>query len=311
MIEIRHARRSSFISRKSFGCGWGSQQIICPPFWQGVPLAVGCPLGCSYCYLKLTLRHHKGRILIYSNPVDLLIQLKEFAKHHPGAVINFGETADSVAMDEDTGFLSLLREAMSELKEQKLFVRPLLITKLTYPIARISKDPDGTIFCWSITSPETHLLYETENDHLPKCLHGIKAPAIPEGRLTNARMMMTIGYALRLRIDPIIPPLENYNGVLESIRSLRPERVTLGTPRFFKGWANFADETGKQLYNMTRVDGADGRRRLPFSERLEIYRSFKNALIGHCGGVALCKETREMWQAVGLDWKNPRCNCIP
>ncbi len=306
MIEIRHAKRSSFISRKKFGCGEGPEQIICPPFWQGVPLAVGCPLGCSYCYLKLTLRHRKGRILVYNNPEDLKIQLLEFAKHHPGAVVNFGETADSVAMEEETGFLRLLRAAMSQLKEQGLDLHPLLITKLTYPIARISKDPDGTIFSWSITSPQTHFLFECEH-----VIRGLVVPSIPELRLTNARLMMTMGYPLRLRIDPIIPPLEDYNNILADIRLLKPERVTLGTPRFFKGWPNFADEFGRALYyKTTRVDGADGRRRLPFMQRVEIYTKFKKALEG-VSEIALCKETRAMWQAVGLDWRRPKCNCIP
>jgi len=301
MIEIRHAKRSSFISRKSFGCGSGPEQIICPPFWQGVPLAVGCPLGCSYCYLKLTLRHRKGRILVYNNPEDLLIQLKEFAKHHPGAVVNFGETADSIAMDEETVFLRLLREAMSQLKEQGLDLHPLLITKLYYPLPGISKDPDGTIFCWSVTSHKVHKAYEN------------MASSSPADRLSNAHAVKRRGHRVRIRIDPIVPLAEesygSYIDTIEMIKWLKPERVTLGTPRFFKGWANFADDIGKELYDMTRADGADGRRRLPFMQRLGIYRSFRDALMDHCP-VALCKETRAMWQAVGLDWRRPKCNCM-
>ena len=302
MIEIRHARRSSFISRKKFGCGSGPEQIICPPFWQGVPLAVGCPLGCSYCYLKLTLRHYKSRILVYNNPEDLLIQLKEFAKHHPGAVVNFGETADSMAMEKETGFLRLLRAAMSQLKEQDLDVHPLLITKLVYPLSRISKNPDGTIFCWSVTSHKVHKAYENI------------ASSSPGFRLANAHAVKRRGHRVRIRIDPIVPPAEgsyeSYTDIIETIKWLKPERVTIGTPRFFKGWANFADEKGRELYKMTRADGADGRRRLPFAQRLKIYRSFRDALMAYCP-VALCKETRAMWQAVGLDWRKPECNCIP
>ena len=303
MIEIRHARRSSFISRKKFGCGEGPEQIICPPFWQGVPLAVGCPLGCSYCYLKLTLRHYKSRILVYNNPEDLKIQLLEFAKHHPGAIINFGETADSMAMEEETGFLRLLRAAMSQLKEQGLDLHPLLITKLYYPLSKISKDSDGTIFCWSVTSHKMHKAYENI------------LSSSPMERLSNAYAVKGRGHRVRIRIDPIVPPpagsYGSYIDIIEMIKWLKPERVTLGTPRFFKGWPNFADERGKKLYEMTRADGADGRRRLPFRQRLEIYKSFKDALMDHCGGIALCKETRAMWQAVGLDWQKPKCNCMP
>ena len=88
-------------------------------------------------------------------------------------------------------------------------------------------------------------------------------------------------------------------------------RVTLGTIRHNPGLRECAEARGRNatVFDFaTSQDGTDGRFRLPQTQRLEIYSWFRNRL-GPDATIALCKETADLWQLVGLPRAIPQCNC--
>jgi hypothetical protein len=95
--------------------------------------------------------------------------------------------------------------------------------------------------------------------------------------------------------------------VIDEINALGPETVTLGSLRFFPHLRNHS-KSGSEVFEFG-VDehDPDGRWRLPFEQRLEMYgyliRGLKNSRVG------LCKETLKMHKALGLRAENQFCNC--
>ena len=86
-----------------------------------------------------------------------------------------------------------------------------------------------TIVAWSMNNAAVSRKYE------------IGAPSFRR-RLAAARKVQEAGYPLRIRLDPIVPFEGWENAYAETIKeifsSVSPERITLGTLRFEKGFYN-------------------------------------------------------------------------
>jgi len=267
--------------------------IICPHFHL-LAHANGCPFRCDYCYLQLTLRRNRAPVL-FSNLDGLTREVERFLSRDEPSVLNAGELADALAFDETAELMRLLVPMFGQQRKHKL----LLLTKSTRvdPLLRLDHG-EQTVVSFSLNSAEAAQSFE----------HG--APA-PSARVEAARASHAAGYPVRLRIDPMVPLTGWRGSYLRLVDLLRrrtlPERVTLGTLRFFPSLPHFS-RNGREVYSFaTSRDGLDGRLRLPLETRVEMY----HTVIDHLPRltVALCKETEEAWRLTSLDSRRCLCNC--
>jgi spore photoproduct lyase len=142
----------------------------------------------------------------------------------------------------------------------------------------------------------------------------------PEQRINAAKQLMQAGFEVRLRIDPIFP-IENwerhYEDLLYSIFSTLPSdpnRITLGTPRGLAKTLMFTkDKSWETIAFTDHPEHTGWGKKAPASTRREIYQFFydKLASLGFDkSGIAICKETRSMWNELGLDCTTSKCNCV-
>ena len=138
-----------------------------------------------------------------------------------------------------------------------------------------------------------------------------KAPAVQD-RIEAAGKLADAGFEVRARIDPMVPIegwKKEYGALLDLIFDrFVPSRITMGSLRGLqstinnsrdKSWVPFLEEKsnwGRKIATETRVD---------------MYKFMIRKLKKDHGysNVALCKETVDMWERVGLDYKEIKCNC--
>ena len=285
----RRSRRSAFI--RYFDAT--PPGIVCPHF-HVLAHANGCPFRCDYCYLQLTFRRNSAPV-VFTNLADLERDVERFLQRDEPSVLNAGELADALAFDCVTGLVSRLVPLFAAQRKHKL----LLLTKSANvePLLRL-EHAQQTIVSFSLNSEAAASRFE----------HGAPPPA---ARLEAARALGDVGYRVRLRVDPMIPLADwhdSYRRLAAMICCMtRPERVTLGTIRFFRSLPRFSRD-GREVYSYaTSRDGPDGRLRLPLEKRVEMYHTVIGGLAGTT--VALCKETEEAWRLTSLDPRRCLCNC--
>ena len=202
-----------------------SEEIVCPSFWE-LKWAVGCPFGCTYCYLQGTLFGKKQQKL--KNLRGLSEELDEFLgwcdQHDLHVLLNAGELCDSLAIPHWTAdFL----ETVSEVLEKHNGHRVLLVSKggvkHIEPLLDIA-DELRTYFVASFSINSSKVAREFE----------LGTPS-PSDRMEAARILFEDGLDVRISIDPIIPVRgweESYLHLVESLLDrLSPTRITLGTLR--------------------------------------------------------------------------------
>jgi DNA repair photolyase len=113
------------------------------------------------------------------------------------------------------------------------------------------------------------------------------------------------GWRVRIRIDPMIAGFD-YAWLIERVRRLGPERVTLGTLRAEANLWRFVDNG--VLAELEKPDDPKGVARYPLEQRLAIYRPAVESLADVCP-LGLCEETQDVWEALGLDFEAKSCNC--
>ncbi len=268
--------------------------IHCPHFWE-LRWAYGCPYKCAYCYLQGTFRGRKDARL--SHPLEHILKTLEiFFSEEPNSwLFNSGELADSLM------FPSIMEKIADKFEEQRKH-KLLLLTKSSNVRFLVNKPRKQTIVSFSINSPEVWKLWEKRTPH-------------PEKRIEAARKVKEMGYETRIRIDPIFP-IDNwrayYKNLLNMIfRKLKPDRITLGTPRGLKKTLLFSEDNSWAKY--LSEDSGWGKK-LSSSLRKEIYIFFNDKLndLGF-NRVGLCKETVIIWKELEKDakiFKKDMCNCI-
>ena len=177
---------------------------------------------------------------------------------------------------------------------------------------------DRTIIAWSMNNEMVSRKFE------------IGAPSF-EKRLEAARKVQAAGYKVRIRLDPIVPFdgwRMSYSETIRNIfKNIDPERVTIGTLRFEKGFYNMRHSiftTGPELPCLMEKmqpmfapkifpglkTPKSGKYSFPEEKRTEIF----NFVIGEIRKytdrpIALCKESADVWQKVGLDLSRCSCAC--
>ncbi|MCL6613872.1 MAG: radical SAM protein [Firmicutes bacterium] len=253
--------------------------VRCPHFYELV-LSNGCPYNCTYCYLQLTFRGEK-RPVLFTNPWQTV--RKELEAVGDG-VFSTGELSDSLAVVPP-----LLTSAIDYFCRQT--EKYLLLT---------TKSCDVSFFESLEPTPQVIISFSVNAQEIASRFEKFAPP--PIARLKAAAKLLERGWRVRIRLDPIIweDDSSSYYRICQEIRALKPERVTIGMLRQYPGLFRFAPHAPrKNLYK-----APDGRMRYPISVRLHAYK-----LIAEWLGFqpALCKETNDVWQALG--WTFYGCNC--
>ncbi len=98
---------------------------------------------------------------------------------------------------------------------------------------------------------------------------------------------------------------EAYSQLAKEINELNPERVTLGSLRYFplvKAYSK-RDQT---VFNFPTERSVDRRFRLPTTLRIKMYKHMHQRL--RAQDVSLCKETIDVVKTLRFP---QRCNCVP
>jgi DNA repair photolyase len=205
--------------------------IACGMFWE-VRWAYGCPLNCSYCYLRGTMR---GKMKPQYVRTELVLQALDeaFRKIRTPTIFNSGELADSLMNPE------LMEPIVDKFEDQRLHKIYLLskfgTSNTTFLTNRLHKQ----VICgWSINAPIVAQLWE-------------KNAAQPEDRIKAASLVSNAGYDTRVRIDPIFPVKDwqiHYTNLLDSILSkFAPNKIILGTPRGLWKTIKYAKEANANI----------------------------------------------------------------
>lgn len=274
--------------------------IVCPHFWELV-WAIGCPYKCSWCYLQGTFygdttprffdRHElKDQIMNFFGEIEHLSD-RSF-------VLNTGELADSL-MGEfgKEPFSKFVIELFQRQNKHKV----LFLTKTT----NVKNLLDLNLHTQAIVSFSL-------NADLVANRWEKGAPSVSD-RIEAAKKVYETGYETRVRIDPMVPIIDwqtHYKDLVDEIfDNFVPERITLGTLRGLAKTIRFSKEKSWVNYLSEKTGwGKKMRSNLRFSMYSTIIKYLKEEK-GYAN-FAICKETRDMWQSLGLDWTSCKCNCI-
>jgi spore photoproduct lyase len=283
-----------------------SSDIVCPHFLE-LKWAYGCPFNCSYCYLQGTLRllptqkrpMRKEIIKVKHHIISLLS-----APLNEPEILNSGELCDSLMYEgTELSISSDIIPLFEDTTINKNKHRILLVTK-SNKIENLLRSQYArcTIASFSINTERVFTNWE-------------KGTAHPSSRIKAAKSLFDAGFEVRIRIDPIIPfPQETWKSeylqlIDEIFKQLWPSRITLGSLRGLsttlrkaedKTWISFLEDSSNWGY------------RPNYKLRFDAYQAMIDYLLYEYDyrDVALCKEPVQMWQDLGMDWRECRCNCV-
>ena len=273
-------------------------QTVCPNFYV-LAHANGCTFQpqCTYCFLKSSF-WYLSEPEAFSNTDRMRKEVRNWIRRDglESYVLNTGNLSDSLAFETArpliAGLVELFRDE-AEAKGRKHTL--LLVTKGGVRDCKplLEMQPcRNVIVSFSVNAPEAARIHE-------------KGAAPVADRLRAASRLKSRGWRIRMRIDPMILGFD-YRGIAEQVRRLAPERVTLGTLRAEHNLPRFA---GNGLFkDLERPADPKALARYPMDVRLALYRQASEVLAKVCP-VALCEETLETWNALGLDAESKKCNC--
>jgi len=290
------------------------ERILCPHFDRVKFASNGCFYQCDWCYLKLTYRASRPFITVYANFDSIAEKLKKRLSQAQGPVIfNSGEMADSLALEHITGAARYFIPWFGRADNGYMF----MLTKSDNVDDILDLDHNGhTIVAWSMNEASVSRKFE------------IGAPPF-DRRLRASEKVQNAGYPLRIRLDPIVPFDGWQAAYTKTIRKIfekiQPERITLGTLRFEPGFYKNRKTiftSGQELPNMLEdmkpmfkeakmPGGKSSVGKYSFSEeqRIEIFKIAIDEIRKYSDcKIALCKESADVWDRVGLE--KSRCSCV-
>lgn len=274
------------------------KDVVCPHFLE-LKWAYGCPFDCAWCYLKGTFRFQPTDTKPVLKPLSKMrAALDDFFKANIQAeVLNSGEIADSL-MFENGGepFTKTAIPLFESQDKHKL----LLVTKSTNIKNLLAVDSHRqVIISYSFNADPVARRWEKG------------APRVSD-RLEAVAKLSRSGYEVRIRIDPMVPIVDwrkHYKTLIDQIfDKLTPERITIGSLRGLQSTINGVED--KTWIKYLKESSGWGKR-IEFNARYWMYRT----IIDYLGEkhdyprVALCKETVEMWEKMGMNYKLISCNC--
>ncbi len=278
------------------------QDVVCPHFLE-LKWAYGCPYKCAWCYLQGTLR------LLPTKTKPMVKDYKRIESHveaffdetvnngYSAEILNSGELADSLMWEND-------ESPFSE------FVISLFGTQEKHRILFLSKS-DRVDNIVQLKSDRVVPSF-TLNAHAVASQWEYGAPSVKK-RIEGAKNLFDCGYSVRIRIDPFVPIADwegEYKRLIDDIFSqFKPERITLGSLRGLISTVNNAhDKTWVEYLS----EYSNWGKKIDFSTRYLMYSTIIDYLKNNYAyyDIALCKETRKMWEDLSMDYKEIKCNCI-
>ncbi|MDI6884854.1 MAG: radical SAM protein [archaeon] len=274
--------------------------VICPHFLE-LKWAYGCPFNCAWCYLKGTFRFLETKTKpVFKDREKVKLHIETFFATYPKEILNTGEIADSLMDENGKEPFSKFLIPLFEIQDRH---KVLFLTKSdkVKHLLEIEKH-DHAIISFSLNTPENAERWE------------IGAAPVAR-RIEAAKEVSDAGYETRVRIDPMIPFPESqwedeYKELVDQIFSrFTPERITIGSLRGLQSTINGATDTSWVKYLEERSNWG---KKIKNSLRYSMYYSVINYLEEkyNYDNVALCKETKEMWEALGMDYRKIKCNCV-
>ena len=290
-------------------------RMMCPHF-ERLKLAYnGCFYQCDWCYLKLTYRAQMPFITIRAQYDRIKKHLhKKLNQTKEPIIFNSGELADSLSLEHLTRAGREFIPWFGNRKNGYLF----MLTKSDNVDDILNLPHNGhTIISWSINDDKVSRKYE------------IGAPPFKR-RLQSAKKVQNAGYPLRIRLDPIVPYNGWQKGYADTIKKIfdrvSPERITLGTLRFEKGFYNMRNSfftSGPSLSNYLEdmepmftpkvFPGSSRPKSGKYSfyedKRIKIFNFVIKEIRKYSDcKIALCKESATVWKQVGLNLS--KCSCV-
>jgi len=272
---------------------------VCPNFFV-LDHAHGCtfrPL-CRYCYLKDGV--YDMTPFAYGDRAALLAEVSAWIADdgHEVFLANAGNLSDSFAFEDRRPLAADLVDLFR--REAEAAGKPHTLLFVTKGARREAAALDGLAPCRNVIVSFSVNAAEAARDHE----RGAPAPA---ERLDFAARLQEKGWRVRVRLDPMMVGY-GYGEVVEDLRRLAPERVTLGTLRADPPLAPRLPESLRRPLSPPEAKG--GLWRYPRADRLALYGPAVEGLRG-TATLALCEETPDVWLALGLDPERKACNCLP
>jgi len=275
------------------------KDVVCPHFLE-LKWAYGCPFDCAWCYLKGTFRFQPTGTKPVLKPLPKIKKALGdfFAADIQPEVLNSGEIADSLMFENGGEPFSKIVIPLFESQDKH---QVLFVTKSTNIKNLLTLDSHKqVIVSFSLNADPVAKRWEKG------------APTV-SNRLEAASKLNSLGYQVRIRIDPMVSILDwrkYYKTLIDQIfDKLTPERVTIGSLRGLQSTINgVKDKTWTRYLEESSGWG----RKVEFNARYWMYR----IVIDYLGEkydyqrVALCKETVEIWERMGMNYKLIKCNCI-
>jgi spore photoproduct lyase len=277
----------------------GKNDVVCPHFVE-LKWANGCNFDCSWCYLNGTLRFRPmGKKPYMKSKTKIVEHIKNYFEQNAlPSLMNSGELSDSLVFEGNGYALSKFIIPLFKIQNKH---KLLILTKSANVKGILSSSSkDYLIASFSLNSFEVAKRWEK------------KAPS-PKQRIMAAKKLHNAGYTVRIRIDPVVP-VENweqgYKDLIDHLfKNIVPERITIGSLRGLqstinnskdKSWVNYLD------------DSSNWGKKISFKKRFQMYGTIINHLNKEYEfiNVGLCKETVGMWNKLGMDYENIKCNCI-
>jgi spore photoproduct lyase len=277
-----------------------STDVICPHFIE-LKWAYGCPFNCAWCYLKGTFRFQKTKTKpVFKDREKVRSHTEAFLMTHPKEVLNTGEIADSLMNENGNKSFSKFIIPLFEKQDRHKVLFLTKSDKVKY-LLEMEKH-DHAIMSFSLNTSENTERWE------------IGAPPVAK-RIEAARKVSDAGYETRIRIDPMIPFPESkweedYKELIDQIFSkFTPERITIGSLRGLQSTINNTMDTSWVKY---LEEVSSWGKKIKYRLRYAMYSSVINYLEEkyNYDNVALCKETKAMWEALGMDYRKIKCNCV-
>lgn len=275
--------------------------VVCPHFLE-LKWANGCYFDCAWCYLKGTFRFQERGKSPYLKPREKIeSHLKSLYDQWPyPTVLNSGELSDSLVFEGHD--YSLSKNIIPLFKSQKNHKLLILTKSLNVNGVLESGSQDVVIPSFSLNAYDVAKRWENQTPH-------------PRNRIESARKLFKEGYAVRIRIDPMVP-IEGWKKaylklVDDLFENLHPERITLGSLRGLQSTINNCEDRSWVEY-LENGRSSNWGKKITDDTRQEMYQTLIDYLSEKYSyeTVALCKETVIMWKKLKKDYTKIRCNCI-
>jgi spore photoproduct lyase len=275
-----------------------STDVVCPHFYE-LKWANGCNFNCAWCYLNGTYRFLSGGKKPRLKNIDTIIEhLDYFLRNVDGNyLLNCGELSDSLLFENNGAPLS--RKIIPRFMQQNKH-KLLILTKSTDVKHLLEmKAQQHIVASFSLNSFKVANKWE-------------KAPRVSD-RIKAAKKLFDLDYDVRVRIDPMVPIKDwecEYKNLVDVVfKNFIPERITFGSLRGLQSTINNSEDVSWTRY---LTETSNWGKKIDTRTRYDLYTTIINYLDSKYDytKIALCKETLDMWDRLGMNHKKIKCNCI-